>query len=132
LTGELNGAGGSSEALTRERRLALPATRAALGELARLRNGVGLEGRQSLITLEAAFSEVAARAGEGSDEDVEALRALRNTIDSLRRPAPCGGCLASAEHRLYALLPRAEPTPGVASPVGRTGRAYLDLLARPR
>ena len=132
LSGEVKGAGGSTESLTRERRLALPATRAALEQLARLRNGVGSEGGRSLTTLEAAFREVAARAGEGTGVDVEALRALRSTIDSLRSPAPCGGCLASAERRLYALLPRAEPAPGVAPPVGRTGRAYLELLAGPR
>ena len=82
--------------------------------------------------LEAAFREIADRARGGTEEDVEALRALRSTIDSLRFLTPCGGCLASAERRLYALLPRAEPAPGVTPPVGRIGRAYLELLAGQR
>ena len=129
LSGELKGAGASTESLTRERRLALPATRAALGELARMREGTEPDGGQSLNTLEAAFREIADRARGGTEEDVEALRALRSTIDSLRSPTPCGGCLASAERRLYPLLPRAEPAPGVAPPVGTIGRAYLELLA---
>ena len=132
LSGELKGAGASTESLTRERRLTLPATRAALGELARMREGTEPDGGQSLNTLEAAFREIADRARGGTEEDVEALRALRSTIDSLRTPAPCGGCLASAERRLYALLPRAEPAPGVTPPVGRIGRAYLELLAGQR
>ena len=132
LSGELKGAGASTESLTRERRLALPATRAALGELARMREGTEPDGGQGLNTLEAAFREIADRARGGTEEDVEALRSLRSTIDSLRTPAPCGGCLASAERRLYALLPRAEPAPGVTPPVGRIGRAYLELLAGQR
>ena len=132
LSGELKGAGASTESLTRERRLALPATRAALGELARMREGTEPDGGQSLNTLEAAFREIADRARGGTEEDVEALRSLRSTIDSLRTPAPCGGCLASAERRLYALLPRAEPAPGVTPPAGRIGRAYLELLAGQR
>jgi hypothetical protein len=132
LSGELKGAGASTESLTRERRLALPATRAALGELARMREGIEPDGGQGLNTLEAAFREIADRARGGTEEDVEALRSLRSTIDSLRTPASCGGCLASAERRLYALLPRAEPAPGVTPPVGRIGRAYLELLAGQR
>ena len=132
LSGELKGAGASTESLTRERRLTLPATRAALGELALMREGTEPDGGQGLNTLEAAFREIADRARGGTEEDVEALRALRSTIDSLRTPAPCGGCLASAERRLYALLPRAEPAPGVTPPVGRIGQAYLELLAGQR
>jgi hypothetical protein len=98
-----------------------------------MREGTEPDGGQSLNTLEAAFREIADRVRGGSEEeDVEALRALRSTIDSLRTPTPCGGCLASAERRLYALLPRAEPAPGVTPPVGMIGRAYLELLAGQR
>lgn len=128
LTGELKGAGASSEAQTREARLALPAARAALAVLERAQGGIrpGPEGRAALA---GAVDEIAGRAASGPPHELATLRALQGVIDSLESPAPCGGCLAAATRGVWALLPAAEPAPAADAPAGRVGQTYLDLLA---
>jgi len=131
LTGELKGAGASSEAQTREARLALPAARAALAVLERALGGIrpGPEGRAALA---GAVDEIAGRAASGPPHELATLRALQSVIDSLESPAPCGGCLAAATRGVWALLPAAEPAPAADAPAGRLGQTYLDLLAGER
>jgi hypothetical protein len=134
LTGESKGAGGSSESVTREARIALPAIRAALATLERMRNGIRPD-PASRASLSVAIDEVAARAAAGSASGLDALRALRDVTDSLDASvaaARCGGCLAIARRELWALLPPAEPAPVAPPPAGRVGRTYVDLLSRER
>jgi uncharacterized protein DUF4175 len=133
LTGQSKGAGGSSESVAREARVALPAIRAGLAVLERLRNGIRPD-PASRASLTAAIDEVAARAAAGSASDLDAVRALRDVTDSLDAsvPAGCGGCLAIAVRELWALLPPVEPAPVAPPPAGRVGRTYVDLLSRER
>jgi hypothetical protein len=131
LTGELKGAGASSETVAQEPAVTLPAARAALVALGRMQSGAGADA-SSRAALAAAVDEIAARAAAGSAAELGALRALRGVLDSLEAQGRCGGCLAIAARQLWALLPPAEASPAAPEPPGRVGQAYLDLLARER